>query len=141
MTGAGERRADHVRSVPAYAGEPPPSPGGKRCAWVYPRLRGGTDLQRLVLAQPQGLSPPTRGNRCQRAAGGAGDGSIPAYAGEPDAVVVESNRDEVYPRLRGGTSVKKFPTCLLMKLMKRSIDFLVDEHRRRRQAYRMGQVQ
>ena len=50
-------------SIPAYAGDPPPRVCGGNAARVYPRLRGGSHMNRRRRHHTRGLSPPTRGIR------------------------------------------------------------------------------
>ena len=51
-----------VGSIPANAGEPPPSGRVVRRRWVYPRERGGTTISLWIVISATGLSPRTRGN-------------------------------------------------------------------------------
>ena len=71
------------RSIPACAGEPPPTMTQSMPSRVYPRVCGGTEC--VVTAKPfrYGLSPRVRGNPRAHAAKLAGLRSIPACAGEP----------------------------------------------------------
>ena len=90
-------------SIPAYAGDPRVAPVSAVQGAVYPRLRGGSRLDRLPNPPAHGLSPPTRGilrrvripRRVQR--------SIPAYAGDPPVKAIAAPSHWVYPRLRGGS--------------------------------------
>ena len=50
-------------SIPAHAGEPQAQPRTYRLTRVYPRPRGGTAYSQPSGLVPEGLSPPTRGNR------------------------------------------------------------------------------
>ena len=50
-----------------------------------------------------GLSPRVRGNRIGRAVRHLGKGSIPARAGEPPNLILETRIGDVYPRACGGT--------------------------------------
>ena len=70
-------------SIPAHAGEPPPSRSCPRTSRVYPRACGGTALEHFRERVVGGLSPRMRGNRQPHARRGVGVGSIPAHAGEP----------------------------------------------------------
>ena len=49
-----------------------------------------------------------RGNRADMAGQPAGDGSIPASAGEPVSALAPSNQSQVYPRECGGTERNRF---------------------------------
>ena len=90
-------------SIPAYAGEPWRPVTSDRVPPVYPRLRGGTRASAKLLGHALGLSPPTRGNLIYQCMKLPADGSIPAYAGEPDDSPSFALDRTVYPRLRGGT--------------------------------------
>ncbi len=71
---------------------------------VYPRACGGTSEIEIEDAMRIGLSPRLRGNRYAAARALAGEGSIPAPAGEPGALAFRGLLREVYPRACGGTS-------------------------------------
>ena len=91
-------------SIPACAGEPRWWRPLRARPWVYPRVCGGTQVAQALDVRHQGLSPRVRGNLDD-----AGDyhrltGSIPACAGEPDALPEQSLALGVYPRVCGGTS-------------------------------------
>ena len=95
------------RSIPACAGEPvwlcnvP-------CAWrVYPRVCGGTWQAGQTDYENAGLSPRVRGNRDPVPGQRSGRGSIPACAGEPPAGRLSSWLRGVYPRVCGGTSIRR----------------------------------
>ena len=75
------------RSIPACAGEPPPSSLSQQQGRVYPRVCGGTN-------------------------GGVNEGqhffrSIPACAGEPKCGSLTSSSKRVYPRVCGGTTAPR----------------------------------
>ena len=92
-------------SIPARAGEPPPS-NFKRChMWVYPRAGGGTRAFNLSRSALPGLSPRGRGNHSGVLKITGGTGSIPARAGEPEHHLRDGAPDRVYPRAGGGTLV------------------------------------
>ena len=90
-------------SIPACAGEPrnPRIPFAK--ASVYPRVCGGTIFTTAAQANLQGLSPRVRGNPGGLLPSQAGQGSIPACAGEPHSSARSSSTRRVYPRVCGGT--------------------------------------
>ena len=93
----------HLGSIPAWAGEPPSSGTLHGPTTVYPRVGGGTYVQREEAAYPGGLSPRGRGNLglfCQTL---ALPRSIPAWAGEPSYMVSTACLTRVYPRVGGGT--------------------------------------
>ena len=107
----GNRREMPVReikggSIPAHAGEPDSHTATHRERGVYPRPRGGTVGTRSSGDKGKGLSPPTRGNRPPPRPLPFAVGSIPAHAGEPKSCRRVSARNRVYPRPRGGTTVK-----------------------------------
>ena len=54
----------------------------------------------------QGLSPPTRGSRCEQILRKSCRGSIPAHAGEPMRCWRVCAKARVYPRPRGGASLQ-----------------------------------
>ena len=90
-------------SIPAWAGEPWPGPQWQGGDSVYPRVGGGTTpVERTRLHYPC-LSPRGRGNLQSRQATWWVVLSIPAYAGEPPALLVRPPPRDVYPRLCGGT--------------------------------------
>ena len=70
---------------------------------VYPRVGGGTQAFRRVADDEDGLSPRGRGNRTFSLGCKACHGSIPAWAGEPQAITWCWTRLWVYPRVGGGT--------------------------------------
>ena len=72
-------------------------------AWVYPRVCGGTPIDFSPYPSLYGLSPRVRGNLTQLRAVAHDQGSIPACAGEPAAVSQCRRREQVYPRVCGGT--------------------------------------
>ena len=93
-----------TRSIPACAGEPPALTPAPWCAWVYPRLCGGTIYKAAGYMSSTGLSPPVRGNPVHHPYPGVAQGSIPACAGEPLGAAPRQRRAGVYPRLCGGTT-------------------------------------
>ena len=93
-----------IGSIPAHAGEPACSDDGAGQGGVYPRPRGGTPPQAEGGANGAGLSPPTRGNPSVRSDCIGRGRSIPAHAGEPAGGDERIDREQVYPRPRGGTS-------------------------------------
>ena len=98
-----DKVGDFIRSIPAWAGEPPLlsrvcSPGQ-----VYPRVGGGTFVPVIVIPAPEGLSPRGRGNRVVPSFESEDFRSIPAWAGEPPFSARLKERSAVYPRVGGGT--------------------------------------
>ena len=100
--------ATHIptsRSIPACAGEPPRR--SCRCCRprVYPRVCGGTPLEREPALPESGLSPRVRGNPGREQLLDIRAGSIPACAGEPRPTASPAERPRVYPRVCGGTAL------------------------------------
>ena len=60
----------------------------------------------------QGLSPRVRGNRIAVSKDSIRLRSIPACAGEPIAKLMDAHLNAVYPRVCGGTVVKRGPGTL-----------------------------
>ena len=54
-----------------------------------------------------GLSPRVRGNQGRVFSAVGWDGSIPACAGEPYPAAVTSETSQVYPRVCGGTEMRR----------------------------------
>ena len=90
-------------SIPACAGEPPARQPSDRSSWVYPRVCGGTDIQTTGSHRGGGLSPRVRGNHVSNERRHHNVGSIPACAGEPVGLYVQTAQVGVYPRVCGGT--------------------------------------
>ncbi len=94
---------ERAGSIPACAGEPS-ARGRMSLRWrVYPRVCGGTKVDRGDLRSAVGLSPRVRGNHGERRIRARLVGSIPACAGEPVALSEWEYWTEVYPRVCGGT--------------------------------------
>ena len=94
-----------VGSIPAWAGEPA-CPRRRQPTWrVYPRVGGGTASITHQATSRTGLSPRGRGNLIDLASQRKAKGSIPAWAGEPDAHDLVNTVAGVYPRVGGGTAV------------------------------------
>ncbi len=91
------------RSIPAGAGEPPPTPSTGMRMSVYPRGCGGTAMPRFSISFRNGLSPRVRGNRSDAPRSSNTSGSIPAGAGEPGPLRPWGGPPAVYPRGCGGT--------------------------------------
>ena len=71
------------RSIPAWAGEPWLPSATCLLVTVYPRVGGGTIVDRSTHMRAHGLSPRGRGNPNSTARLNPTIGSIPAWAGEP----------------------------------------------------------
>ena len=93
----------HMRSIPACAGEPGRGGLAAGRGGVYPRVCGGTCPRPHQHSAGCGLSPRVRGNRKGTPAFGPGAGSIPACAGEPNTPRSPLPPRQVYPRVCGGT--------------------------------------
>ena len=92
-----------LRSIPACAGEPPPTTPAASTKPVYPRVCGGTVRRRQAWTSMSGLSPRVRGNPHGSSPSSGRRGSIPACAGEPPALIGGGGDSQVYPRVCGGT--------------------------------------
>ncbi len=90
--------------IPARAGEPLARNAHETCGRAYPRSRGGTAPATAGQVGHQGLSPLARGNQSCKGICPFPWGPIPARAGEPICMGVDSRQSWAYPRSRGGTS-------------------------------------
>ena len=92
-----------IRSIPAWAGKPSPTPGTGSPVAVYPRVGGETRQGQAGYVRQLGLSPRGRGNRDgEHVARGVGR-SIPAWAGKPACGPIRWPSARVYPRVGGET--------------------------------------
>ena len=91
------------RSIPASAGQPAVNSVTPGVGEVYPRECGATGSWLLVILGAHGLSPRVRGNRCHHKLIPGRHRSIPASAGQPDAVSHGDSPLAVYPRECGAT--------------------------------------
>ena len=92
-------------SIPARAGEPSLSRLGRPATWVYPRTGGGTAAGTTSILDAPGVYPRTGGGTVRESdLADAGEGSIPARAGEPGKDRWNEVAEGVYPRTGGGTS-------------------------------------
>ena len=98
------RGAGSPRSIPACAGEPCGRAAGRGVRLVYPRVCGGTAVERACRHGCKGLSPRVRGNPPYMLSTLIPKGSIPACAGEPRSTRDGGCTTRVYPRVCGGTS-------------------------------------
>ena len=94
-------RALHIRSTPAHAGNTYHVQHEPASGEVYPRPRGEYGSWRFAARVSNGLPPPTRGIRVQRAARCHHRGSTPAHAGNTAAAIWAAGLVRVYPRPRG----------------------------------------
>ena len=107
----GNRGATFCRSrqawtIPACAGEPDLPRPAKIHMRDYPRVCGGTATLSNDNGRKRGLSPRVRGNPVGLDELGAGEGTIPACAGEPIDQNAVNRDDGDYPRVCGGTDRK-----------------------------------
>ena len=107
-------------SIPANAGEPPCDALPDGSLRVYPRERGGTQQSSVATLCAGGLSPRTRGNLGMRPIPVISYGSIPANAGEPAAACPLPRLLRVYPRERGGTSIRSPSISIVLGLSPRT---------------------
>jgi len=89
-------------SIPAYAGETVFWSFCRSLLRVDPRVRGGDSTRWHALSGWTGRSPRTRGRLFDDADLGAGERSIPAYAGETASRAAIMAARRVDPRVRGG---------------------------------------
>ena len=94
---------EHAGPIPASAGQPGPSDGLTAGGRAYPRERGATGPYFHDANSRRGLSPRARGNPAEPQAPGAGEGPIPASAGQPGHRGAEEGLQGAYPRERGAT--------------------------------------
>ena len=101
--------SNQQRSIPACAGEPATNSGLSPRIRVYPRVCGGTQIGHLPAGERNGLSPRVRGNLQFNDRLEVRLRSIPACAGEPPEDSENARKDEVYPRVCGGTRPRRLP--------------------------------
>ncbi len=89
-------------SIPAWAGEPCFAPAYITTSKVYPRVGGGAWRDLSHRRRYLGLSPRGRGSQIGAGKGRSGEGSIPAWAGEPTTARRSTMLRWVYPRVGGG---------------------------------------
>ena len=94
-------------SIPACAGEPDVRAGPWTPARVYPRVCGGTRRRCGSRLWVEGLSPRVRGNHGRSRERKSCSRSIPACAGEPRSSAPVKTISRVYPRVCGGTDVRR----------------------------------
>ena len=95
------------RSIPACTGEPQcPSWTCAECT-VYPRVYGGTPAKQDHRVEEPGLSPRVRGNQPHGRNHRSRHRSIPACTGEPMRRGMSCRRSTVYPRVYGGTTLRR----------------------------------
>ena len=106
-------------SIPACAGEPVTDPSEPYTLKVYPRVCGGTSIQKAAGCWRAGLSPRVRGNLQQCRFKSPSMRSIPACAGEPSSAEAKHQLQPVYPRVCGGTIASRRPYPVLRGLSPR----------------------
>ena len=94
-------RVRPYRSIPACAGQPPPSSSTCPPGSVYPRVCGAASGTDIRCPFNPGLSPRVRGSLHLAPTAECGLGSIPACAGQPVYAVTPSAAEGVYPRVCG----------------------------------------
>ena len=94
-------RRDASRSIPACAGNPRARGGTCTPIRVHPRVCGEPRPAGGHGRKPTGPSPRVRGTRDQTERRPAGDGSIPACAGNPLRAHPSARRRRVHPRVCG----------------------------------------
>ena len=106
--GATGAKGDAKQVYPRVCGEPHGTGNDLRKRAVYPRVCGGTPTWCYCDRRRRGLSPRVRGNRLQGLPVHRPVRSIPACAGEPQALHLIEHLRKVYPRVCGGTSGRGF---------------------------------
>ena len=96
-----------LRSIPACTGEPAATRPCMVLDPVYPRVYGGTTRRDTKTGQDSGLSPRVRGNLGSAYEDAEALRSIPACTGEPKQPPSRAQAQAVYPRVYGGTWIKK----------------------------------
>ena len=99
----------YIRSIPAWAGEPPTNGSQIISPGVYPRVGGGTGGVISIITVLVGLSPRGRGNLTHYQLPYNPRRSIPAWAGEPGPGRQTRPGPGVYPRVGGGTGLPRRP--------------------------------
>ena len=103
----GDLQASAKRSIPACTGEPQKPVDTLTQGWVYPRMYGGTVGSFGGNRLHSGLSPHVRGNLAKDGPSSPVQGSIPACTGEPQTLHLRPIPGQVYPRMYGGTALRK----------------------------------
>ena len=100
----GRRRRRAAGSIPACAGKPSATRRWRCGCRVYPRVCGETEREPCLTMIGRGLSPRVRGNLLTDGDRLRIEGSIPACAGKPTAVMCLMASSGVYPRVCGETA-------------------------------------
>ena len=94
--------AQHVRTIPAWAGETSASTPTKTGTRDHPRVGGGDRLCPLLLRLLAGPSPRGRGRPVRGDSALVWMGTIPAWAGETFSSASRAARFKDHPRVGGG---------------------------------------
>ena len=100
------RRPEPQRSIPAWAGETLPAGSPAAPLRVYPRVGGGNLREPGYPGAHRGLSPRGRGKLYPLTESPPSRRSIPAWAGETDALELLHRFVQVYPRVGGGNMLQ-----------------------------------
>ena len=98
-------QASRFRSIPAWAGKPRARTRKADLREVHPRVGGETASARQSLSLLGGPSPRGRGNPWSSLSVSTALGSIPAWAGKPQASRCLTHSLRVHPRVGGETQV------------------------------------
>ena len=88
-------------SIPAHTGKPAGEPLSPTSEAVYPRPHGEAQGDFIETQLGTGLSPPTRGSRCDDRGRARRARSIPAHTGKPRPTSGGAAQAGVYPRPHG----------------------------------------
>ena len=94
--------AGALRSIPAWAGEPRAGPRYRDGRKVHPRVGGGAGAWHRDTESASGPSPRGRGSPDVLHHVAGAQGSIPAWAGEPETIRHRLAGRTVHPRVGGG---------------------------------------
>ena len=94
-------QADHVRFIPAYAGNARAACSVSRRCSVHPRMRGERVIVPVGDPIARGSSPHARGTPSSAGPRRLCSRFIPACAGNATAAPYSSRRGSVHPRMRG----------------------------------------
>ena len=101
--GADRQGNSRIGSIPAWAGKPQALYPSTSPYAVHPRVGGETARSQATVVVTSGPSPRGRGNRGAAPDPGAGQRSIPAWAGKPSAAAASFDVIGVHPRVGGET--------------------------------------
>jgi len=92
---------DHLRLIPACAGNTPAASSASAAATAHPRMRGEHPVPQDEVERDAGSSPHARGTRCAAAWGGQLRRLIPACAGNTSNLGLARRCEPAHPRMRG----------------------------------------